>query len=91
MEKNDEMFNYPEYTTLCRFVNSGYLYPWPKDFDNIKDFLAQDKFKDFQIIKVNWLSYNDNGNIYKTEGGVQERFPVPSDITKEKIIGQYPW
>lgn len=36
IEKNDEMFNYPEYTTLCRFVNSGYLYPWPKDFDNIK-------------------------------------------------------
>ena len=73
-----------DYDWICFFDCDEFLEL--KKFDNIKDFLSQDKFKDFQIIKVNWLSYNDNGNIYKTEGGVQERFPVPSDITKEKII-----
>jgi len=57
-----------------------------KHFDNIEDFLNQPKFEDFHIIKINWLSYNDNGNVYKTDAPVQERFPNPSDITKEKII-----
>jgi len=31
------------------------------------------------------LSYNDNGHIYKTEGSLQDRFPIPSDITDERI------
>ena len=52
IEKNDEMFNYPEYTTLCRFVNSGYLYPWPKDFDNIKK-LENDFYK-YQKAILKW-------------------------------------
>ena len=52
IEKNDEMFNYPEYTTLCRFVNSGYLYPWPKDFDNIKK--LEDDFYKYQKSILKW-------------------------------------
>ena len=52
IEKNDEMFNYPEYTTLCRFVNSGYLYPWPKDFDNIKK--LEDDFYKYQKAILKW-------------------------------------
>ena len=52
IEKNDEMFNYPEYTTLCRFVNFGYLYPWPKDFDNIKK--LEDDFYKYQKVILKW-------------------------------------
>jgi len=29
IEKNDVKLNYPEYATLCRFVDYRYLYPWP--------------------------------------------------------------
>ncbi|WQJ53715.1 MAG: hypothetical protein [Wendovervirus sonii] len=58
---------------------------WLKKYDNITDFLTQNIFSDFHVIKINWLSYNDNGHIYKTKGSVLERFPNPSDITKENI------
>ena len=52
IEKNDEMYNYPEYATLCRFVNSSYLYPWPKDFDNIKK--MEDDFYKYQKAILKW-------------------------------------
>lgn len=52
IEKKDEMYNYPEYATLCRFVNSSYLYPWPKDFDNIKK--MEDDFYKYQKAILKW-------------------------------------
>jgi len=59
---------------------------WLKKYDNINNFISQKKFDNFQVIKINWLSFNDNGHIYKIPGTVQERFPIPSDTTKEGIM-----
>lgn len=57
-----------------------------KKTKDIHEFLTQPKFDNFHIIKINWESYDDNGHIYKTDGSLQERFPKPSDKTKEEII-----
>ena len=52
IEKNDERFNYPEYETLKKFVNSGYLYPWPKDMKNVD--AIKDKYFQLQKSILKW-------------------------------------
>ena len=48
-------------------------------FKNIKEFL---KFRpEVKAYKVQWLMYNDNGHITKTEGKLSERFPTPMPQT----------
>ena len=47
--------------------------------DNINVFL--EGFKSFDVIEINWMVYNDNGKIYREEGGVIERFPKPVDLS----------
>ena len=47
------------------------------DFDNIKDFLSQDKFNNYQIIHVNWMVYSDNDNILFEDKPLKERFTEP--------------
>ena len=73
-----------EYDWFCFFDCDEFLEL--KKINNIKDFLGQEKFNDFQIVKINWLSFNDNGNIYRTEGKLVDRFPNPSPIDEEEII-----
>lgn len=73
-----------EYDWICFFDCDEFLTLYK--FDNIKDFLNQPKFDEFHIVKINWLSYNDNGNIYRTEGKLVDRFPNPSNINEEEII-----
>lgn len=73
-----------EYDWFCFFDCDEFLTIYK--FNTIKEFLSQPKFNDFHIININWLSYNDNGNIYKEEGKVQDRFPKPSDCTTVEIM-----
>ena len=44
------------------------------DGKNIKEFLYQDKFKDTDVIHINWRIYDDNDQIYYEDKPVQERF-----------------
>ena len=37
---------------------------------NIKDYLSDPKFNDFEIIHINWLIYDDNNLVTKTSGTV---------------------
>jgi hypothetical protein len=30
---------------------------------NIKEYLSQDIFKDYDLIHVNWITYGDDGNV----------------------------
>lgn len=46
-------------------------------FDNIKDFLTQDKFNDYQLIHINWMVYSDNNNIKYENKPLKERFTEP--------------
>lgn len=55
------------------------------------DFLAQDKFKDADLIHVNWKLYGDNDLVYYEPRPVIERFtkPAPIDIIySTKVIGK---
>ena len=55
------------------------------DFDGltVKEFLNQDKFKDTDLIHVNWKLYGDNDKVYYEPRPVMERFtrPAPLDVT----------
>lgn len=42
------------------------------------------EYEDIPSISANWLCYGANGQIYKKEGSVMERFPIPSDLEKSK-------
>ena len=51
------------------------------NYDNIKDYLSQDIFNDYQCINVNWMNYGDNDLVTYDDKPVQERFtePLPYD------------
>lgn len=53
-------------------------------FDGMKanTFLGQDKFKDTDLIHLNWKCYGDNENIFYVDKPVLERFttPLPEDV-----------
>lgn len=44
---------------------------------NIKEYLSEEMFNDFNIIKINWLCYGDNELLSYDIKPVQERFIIP--------------
>ena len=48
-------------------------------YSNIVDFLNE--YEDIPAIGVNWKMFGANGRIYKTEGRVIDRFPIPSNTS----------
>ena len=64
-----------EYDWICFFDFDEYL-----DIDGglgIKDILSRDIYKDFDMVHVNWLCYDDNGLLRYDERPLAERFPTP--------------
>ena len=70
------------YSDYCAYGN----YKWCGYFDcdeffemgvynNVKDLLST--LDEYDCVSFNWVLYGPNGQIYRTPGGVQERFPVP--------------
>ena len=68
-----------------RFCEAG-NYKWCGYFDcdeffemsvytDIKEFLAQ--MEEYDCISFNWLTFGPNGQFFKKEGKVQDRFPLP--------------
>lgn len=47
---------------------------------SIDEYLEQDKFEDYHLIKLNWLNYGDNDLVYYENKPVYERFTKPCDI-----------
>ena len=77
---------YKDYDWLMFFDIDEFL--MFKDFDNIKDFLAQEKFEPFDMIHVQWKVYDDN-NILTVENGnysMLERFTHPINV--ESLLGE---
>jgi lipopolysaccharide biosynthesis glycosyltransferase len=70
------------YSMFCREGNYKWCAYYDCDeflviplYDNIKEYLAT---KENEIcISFNWLMYGSNGEVYKTNSGVQERFKNP--------------
>ena len=46
-----------------------------KDFNNLKTFLNDDRFKKCYRIKLNWIHHTDNNLLYYDNRTVKERFP----------------
>jgi hypothetical protein len=46
-------------------------------YRNIDDYLRDADAKGFELVKVNWLNFGDNGHVRKGAGSVVERFPQP--------------
>lgn len=53
-----------------------------KKHKSIIDLLKE--YEDIPSISVNWMCYGSNGQIYKKEGTVMERFSIPSSMEKSK-------
>ena len=44
----------------------------------INEYLSEDRFKKCEVIKINWLMFNDNNLIYYDNRTLQERFTEPN-------------
>ena len=64
-----------EYDWFLFFDCDEYLYM--EGFNNIKDFLKQDKFKNYELIHINWMSYGDCNNIVYENKPLKECFHTP--------------
>lgn len=64
-----------EYDWILFIDCDEYLYM--NGFNNIKDFLSQDKFNNYQLLHVNWMVYSDNNNVRYEDKPLKERFTKP--------------
>lgn len=72
-----------EYDWICFFDCDEFMVM--KEYNNICDFLSQDKFDDFSLIHINWKCYDDNDLVVYDERPVTERFTrvkIPIDFKK---------
>lgn len=52
-------------------------YLYMEGFVNIKDFLKQEKFKNYELIHINWMVYGDNNLVTYEDKPLYERFKEP--------------
>ena len=50
---------------------------------SVNDFLAQDKFNRFNVVRINWMTIGDNGLVHNDGRGLLERFIYPTDYNIE--------
>ena len=56
-----------------------------KNYQNIKSFLFQNKFKKCQSIQLNWVHMSDNNHLYYENKPLNERFPIKGkNVVKNK-------
>ena len=65
--------NYKNFDWIIFYDVDEYIYL--KNFDNIKLYLNQEKFKNCQKIHLNWVQHTDNNLINYDNRTVRERFP----------------
>lgn len=67
------------------FIDCGDEYLYMNGFNNIKDFLSQEKFNGFDIIHINIMNYGDNNIVRYSNEKLCERFVnpiIPLDFKK---------
>ena len=69
-------FDFDEYITL-------------KNDKNIKDYLSDKIFDNFECIHINWMYYGDNGNVRYENKPLTERFTKPTDYNL-KVAYDFP-
>ena len=50
-------------------------YIYLKNYPNIKRFLSEKKFDNYETIQLNWLMHTDNEQIYYENKPIKIRFP----------------
>lgn len=70
-KNNGCLFDWIAFIDLDEFITFG-----PEaGTDQINVFLKE--FDSFDVLVINWMLYNDNGKVYKEQGGVLQRFTNP--------------
>jgi hypothetical protein len=70
---------YKNYDWIILYDMDEFIYL--KNYNNVKKFLNEKKFKKCKIIHLNWVFHHDNNQLYYKNKTLKERFP--------KIIYQY--
>ena len=65
--------NYKDTFDWCAYIDIDEFIEL-RDHLNIKEFLAQDKFKDFEVIRLKWHLYGDDGYIERDESIPVQKF-----------------
>jgi len=78
----------PEYDWML-FIDCGDEYLYMENFGNIKDFLSQEKYNNFDVIYINVLTYGDNDLVYYDGRKLKDRFIEPLPLDK-KIHFKFP-
>ena len=66
------------------FINNG-------NFTNVSEWLSQDYIANADEIRLNWLCFGDNDQLYYDNRPVWKRFPKPMpDLLKNDWCGDYP-
>ena len=79
--------NYKKYNWLIFNDIDEYLYL--RNYNNIKDYLEQPKFKKCENIQLNWLLYTDNNFLYYQNKSLQLRFKEKDPYVKFRNITKY--
>lgn len=58
----------------CAYFDADEFLELSPKYNSIKEFLNG---IEEDCVCFNWLTFGDNGQMYKTEGSIQERFPLP--------------
>jgi hypothetical protein len=59
------------------------------NYKNIHEFLENKKFKNFNIIHINWIFYDDNNLIFYDNRPLQQRFIRPRHLIDKNYINIY--
>ena len=59
------------------FIDCGDEYLYMEEYDNIKDFLKQEKFNGYELIHINLMNYGDCNKVVYENKPLKERFPTP--------------
>ena len=65
--------NFRKYNWLIFFEIDEYIYL--KDFNNVKNFLKNNRFKNCQKVQLNWVLHTDNNLLHYENRTLKERFP----------------
>jgi hypothetical protein len=75
------ILSYNKYKSKCQWIAYFDIDEYLEFTDKkmtIHDYLSKDIFNKCEVIKVNWLMFFDNDNIFYDRRPLQERFPVPN-------------
>jgi len=81
--------NKNDYDWICFFDIDEYL-TFKRNDINVKDFLSQDIFREFDMLHINWMVYGDNDLVKYEDKPLVERFKKPIEPLDFKFNYNFP-